>query len=159
MFGFLQSVNADKFIKPQWIITPLSADRHLMVLSGVVVIDFWSQQANWHNDTVVIRPDRDFDSMIALLGVPPPPADYVNAFQAEQYAAFGGMSSIFDKDYANNAGFAVDAFAPAFYTSNARAISGIQLDIAVRDSDAALLRVAYHLTAVGHFTQVNVQRF
>lgn len=128
-----------------------------MVLSGVVVVDFWSQQSNWNNDTLLIIPDRDFNSMIAFVGVPPPPQDYVNAFQADQYATFGGMSSIFDKDYANNTGFAVNAFEPNFYLSNGRAIYGIQMDLAVRDSDAALLRVAYHLTAVGQFTQVNVQ--
>jgi hypothetical protein len=73
--------------------------------------------------------------------------------EAEQYATYGSLNSIFDKDTSVNAGFAVDAFRP-FFSDGDRGIingSGIDLDIAVQDVDATILRVGYQLTAVGKF--------
>jgi len=155
MLYFSQTVNAEKFANPQWIVTSLPGGRQLLVLSGVVIIDFWSRQPSWHRDSVTIYPDKDLQSVIASAGLPPAPQGFAIRFLAEQYATFGGMSSIFDQDTAVNAGFAVDAFEPIF-DAGTRLVSGIQLDIAVRDSDAALLRVGYHLTAVGRFVQIAI---
>ena len=150
-----QTTDAGKFVNPQWIVTPLPAGRHLLVLSGVVIIDFWSRQASWHRESLSISPDRDLALVIASAGVPPAPQGFAIRFLAEQYSTFGGMNSIFDQDTAVNAGFAVDAFKPTF-DFGTRLLNGIQLDIAVRDSDAALLRVGYHLTAVGRFVQIAI---
>jgi hypothetical protein len=80
------------------------------------------------------------------------------AFQVEQLAPFSTLSSVFNAQESINSGFAVDAWRPnPFFTANdlatgspvADLFAGIQADLAVRDSDAFLYRVGYHITLVG----------
>ena len=152
MLTFDQTSNAqaENFVYPQWIITPLPSDKWLLIVSGIVVINVTSgQSSGWHRDTVRILPD--FSGPFTFAG-----NDLLNnavVFQAEQYATYGSLNSIFDKSTSVNAGFAVDAFLP-FFSDGGRGVtvgSGIDLDIAVQDIDATILRVAYKITAVGQF--------
>ena len=151
---FTQSTNASKFVNPQFLVTPLSENRLLLVLSGVVITEFvCTQKADWHRDTLQIVLDNDIRRALASTGLPNPPAGFHMMFLAEQYATFGGLNSIFDKNAADNAGFAVDSFMPPFDGDSFRVL-GMTMDVAVQDSDAILYRVGYQLTAVGQFVQV-----
>jgi hypothetical protein len=68
------------------------------------------------------------------------------------------VSSIFNQDQSVNSGFAVDVFRPhPFFTATDiftntprnNLFAGIQVDAAVRDSDAYLYRLGYRITLVG----------
>jgi len=157
MLQFTQSLNPEKFVGPQWIVTALPAKRQLLMLCGILVIDFRNnQKQGWRGDSVEIYPDSDIRSAITYAGVPPPKDGFEIKFVAEQYTTFGAMNSIFDQDASVNAGFAVDSFGPIFYPAVTRQLTGIRLNVAVQDQDAALLRVGYQLTAVGRFEQIAV---
>lgn len=71
---------------------------------------------------------------------------------------FGAISSIFDRNQAVNAGFAVDVWRPNPFGTVTdvitnqpldRIFTGIQVDVAVRDSDAILHRVSYNICLLG----------
>jgi len=100
MLYFSQTVNAEKFANPQWIVTSLPGGRQLLVLSGVVIIDFWSRQPSWHRDSVTIYPDKDLQSVIASAGLPPAPQGLRNQISGGTICNLRGMSSIFDQDTA-----------------------------------------------------------
>ena len=152
---FVQSSTPSAFVNPQWIITPISTDRQLLVLSGAVISNFAStHKSGWTSDPAVdIAPDQDLLNVVTFLKLGPPPANQFWGFQADQYATFGGLTSVFDKNTAVNAGFAVDSFAPLILPNEAgsRIVGGVQLALAVQDSDATILRVGYHLMAIGQF--------
>lgn len=145
MLAFVESHNDGSFVEPQWIITPLSSGKWMLVLSGVVIVNFTTvQHTGWRHERVQIIPNLP---LAYAKGMDPPPgSEYL--FNVEQYATYGGLSSIFDKAASIDAGFAVDASRPIF-TGNSRLLRGIELDIATHDRDASLLRVNYQLTAVG----------
>jgi len=138
------------FVEPQWIITPLPSNKWLLIVSGTVIVNLICRKKSaWRNETVRILPD--FDAAFTFAG-----NDLLKnsvVFQTEQYSTYGSANSMFDKSTSVNAGFAVDAARP-FFSEGDRGItvgSGIELDIAVQDIDATLLRVAYQLMAVGQF--------
>ena len=143
------------FVHPQWIITPLPNNKWCLVLSGVVIINFVCvQHSGWHANTVQVIPNvldpfafAGFDNRNNTV-----------TLQTEQYACYGSLNSIFDKDSSVNAGFAVDAFYPLFNNGNRGFAlgSGISLDVAVQDRDASLLRVGYYLMAIGTITSVPI---
>jgi hypothetical protein len=157
MLTFFEANNDGSFVEPQWVITPLPGQgKWLLVLSGVVVTNFVTvQHSGWRRDKVQIFPRINVPLGYAMQAPPPPGSEYL--FDVEQYATFGGLSSIFDRSTSVNAGFAVDAFRPIFAGNN-RLLKGIELDIAAQDRDAELLRVNYQLTAVGSIQSVVIQR-
>jgi hypothetical protein len=68
-----------------------------------------------------------------------------------------GISSIFNAGSSNNSGFAVDVWRPNPFStvtdfSNTQVnniFEGVQVDVAVRDSDAWLYRLNYNITLRG----------
>ena len=85
-------------------------------------------------------------------------SDYYVSFQVEQWAPFAGLSSIFDQDQSVNAGFSVNSWRHSSFSTGTDAFSGqtvnnifngIDVDVAVRDSDAWLLRLGYNITLLG----------
>ena len=85
-------------------------------------------------------------------------------FDVNQFAPFAALSSFFDARTAVNAGFAVDAFAPTLRTVRDvdgatfdRVFEGIDVDVAVRDTDATVLEVAYQVTLLGQVVEVVVE--
>lgn len=138
--------------------------RFQLILSGVVLIDMKGvSPSQWRHETLSIAPNlKDAATTAAQrYGLPLPPGPSGNwfaAFQVEQLAPFSTLSSVFNAGESINSGFAVDAWRPnPFFTANDLAtgapasnlFAGIQADVAVRDSDAFLHRVGYHITLVG----------
>lgn len=138
--------------------------RFQLILSGVVLIDMKGvSSSQWRHETLSIQPNLKDAAMMAAqrFGLPLPPGPtgaWFPAFQVEQLAPFSTLSSVFNAQESINSGFAVDAWRPnPFFTATDLAtntpatnlFAGIQADVAVRDSDAFLFRVGYHITLVG----------
>jgi hypothetical protein len=158
-----------------WLITPAALavnqtppsdirdQQWLLVLSGIGICNFQGQTTtDWSRETIGISPDvtSSMNWAITQFSIPTPPQTppWDLAFQVEEWAPFATINSIFDQNESINAGFAVDDWRPApfaeAYDIVANAIignvfDGIFVDLAVRDSDAWLYRVGYHITLLG----------
>lgn len=137
----------------------------LLVLSGVGLLGLKGiSAAQWLRDTVSIRPDLSGPLQYAInrYAIPTPlgtsGANYWVGFQVEQWAPFAALSSMFNQNQSVNSGFAVDVWRPNPFGTGTDAFtsaplhnlfSGIQVDVAVRDSDAWLYRLSYEITLLG----------
>jgi hypothetical protein len=151
----------------------------LLVLTGVVKADFKGNSGEWLNETLSFLPDMSGPQLNGTSGplawaidhfhIPKPSAgSYAIHFSLEEWAPFVSLSSIFDQDQSINAGFAVNSWRPSPFLRThtepgsgglgndlltnqpvANIFSGIRVDVAVRDSDAQILRIGYHITLVG----------
>jgi hypothetical protein len=165
------------FAGQNWLITPAATaanesppkriqdQKWLLVLSGVAIVDIkGNSTAQWLRETVSIRPDLHGPRHYAInkYAIPTPPGfdglNYFSRFQVEQWAPFAALSSIYNQGQSINSGFAVDVWRPnPFQTgtdafSNAplnNLFSGIQVDVAVRDTDAWLYRLSYNFALLG----------
>lgn len=167
------------FAGQNWLITPaalavdeaaprnISGQKWLLVLSGVAITDFkGNSPAHWLGETLKIIPDWSSPLNYAVDKYSiPRPAGTVK-FQVEQGIPFAAISSIFNQNQSVNSGFSVNVWRPAPYDTGIDASSGaalnmlftgIAVDVAVRDNDAWLLRVSYHITLLGKivFAQVD----
>jgi hypothetical protein len=170
-------IEATQFAGQNWLITPAAtaanhappANLHeqlwLLVLTGVVIVDLKGNSAEtWRRETVSIRPDLNGPLQFAInkFGIPTPPgtngANYLTRFKVEQWAPFAALSSVFNQNESNNSGFAVDVWRPNPFASaqdsfsnvpHTNLFSGMQVDVAVRDSDAWLYRLSYEITLLG----------
>jgi hypothetical protein len=149
--------------------TEISGQRWLLVLSGVAVCNFEGQTTNdWTRDTILIQPDINgaLEDAIASHNIPrphlQPPTTAVPGFQVNQAkgAPFATLNSIFDTPGSLNDGFAVDSWQMSHhFAHNAQhdayidpivdIIDGLTVDAAVRNSDAELYRIGYHITLIG----------
>ncbi len=174
-FGEKPMIYPTRFAVQNWTITPVATSfgktppassqeqSWQLVLSGVVLIDMKGvSSAQWRRETLLINPDlkEPIKTANRLYGFPLPAGHedtFRYLFQVEQRAAFASLSSVFNANVSNNSGFAVDAWRPnpdftVTDTENLQVpniFSGVQADIAVRDSDAFLYRVGYHITLIG----------
>lgn len=175
-FGEKPMILPTGFAVQNWVIVPVATatgqappanireQRWQLVLSGVVLIDMKGvTPAQWRRETLLISPDLRAPIKFAAqrFGVPLPPGNdssYYANFQVEQWAPFSTLSSVFNANQSVNSGFAVDAWRPEPFfaatdlATNAQVsnlFAGVQSDIAVRDSDAFLYRVGYHITLIG----------
>ena len=161
------------FAGQNWLITPaalavdeaaprnISGQKWLLVLSGVAITDFkGNSPAHWLPETLMIRPDvsSPLNYAVDKYSIPRPSLDYPVWFQVEQGIPFAAISSIFNQNQSVNSGFSVNVWRPAPYytvtdfdsgTTFNRLFSGIAVDVAVRDNDAWLYRVSYHITLLG----------
>jgi hypothetical protein len=149
----------------------------LLVLSGVVVADLEGNSgAQWRHETLTFTPDMagptgsgPLNFAISRFSIPKPPGspgvDYNIVFSLEEWAPFVALSSIFDQNQSVNAGFAVDVWRPFPFNSGTDVLShqsvtniftGINVDVAVRDTDAWIFRISYNITLLGKivFTEV-----
>ena len=177
-FGAKPMIIPTLFAGQNWVITPVATaagqsppsairdQRWQLVLSGVVLIDMkGTSTAQWRRETLLIAPDLRAPIRFAAqqFGVQLPPglneSAYYSNFLVEQWAPFASLSSVFNANVSNNSGFAVDVWRPnPFFAAedlatNAQVsnlFSGIQADIAVRDSDAYIYRVGYQITLIGN---------
>ena len=175
-------IEATTFAGQNWLITPaalavnearpqnISGQNWLLVLSGVTIINFKGKTSNdWLRDTVHIQPDLQgpLQHAISRYSIPHPLGSGIE-FRVDQWSPFAAMSSIFNQNESVNSGFAVDVWRPSPFVTATDATSnqlvnnlftGINVDIAVRDSDAWLYRVSYNITLLGRivFTKIIIQ--
>jgi hypothetical protein len=144
----------------------------LLVLSGVGITDIkGNSTALWLHETVSMRPDLNAPLHYAINrhGIPRPPGTeggtYWIGFQVEQWAPFATLSSIYNQGQSINSGFAVDVWRPNPFGTGTDAFTnaplnnlflGIQVDVAVRDTDAWLYRLSYNITLLGKIVFGNV---
>ena len=168
----------ESFAGQNWLITPAALavneapptnihnQKWLLVLSGVAIANLKGKsEAQWLKETLIITPSyRDpLRFAINTHAIPRPPGtdeqDYRVEFQLEQWSPFAAMSSILNLGESLNSGFAVDVWRPNPFLTEENAFpphqslpqlfNGVQVDVAVRDTDAWLYRVSYNVTLLG----------
>lgn len=163
----------ETFAGQNWLITPaalavnqprpqsIHEQKWLLVLSGVAVSNVkGNSEAQWLQETLHLIPDLlgPLNSAINRYSIPQPPEGGLRTFQVEQWSPFAAMSSVFNQAVSNNSGFAVNVWRPNPFGDGIDAFSGnpvkniftgIQVDVAVRDTDAFLIRVSYNITLLG----------
>ena len=140
----------------------------LLVLSGVVIANFQGNSTSqWLDETVTILPDMGSNPAsgplnwaIGQYGIPRPPGNvlYNTVFSVDEWAPFASLSSVYDQAQSIDAGYAVDDWRPTHFESGTDVITntavgniftGIDVDLAVRDTDAHIYRVGYNITLRG----------
>lgn len=129
---------------PQRLRANLADGRLLLVFSGVAIVDFKGASAEWNRDSL----------FLALNTTPVSSSD--RTFVEDQGAPLVTLNSIFDRNTAINAGFAVDSCRPILNLFPDFIF--IECRIAVRDSDAFLFRAGYHVTVTGRIQGATVAR-
>ena len=170
-------IEPSSYAGQNWLITPtatavgaaapseIQAQTWLLVLSGVAIIDLKGITASeWRRETALLRPELTGPLRYAIdrYAIPTPPGDegltFTPEFQVEQWAPFAALSSMLNQHESINSGFAVELWRPNPFVTKTDALSGvpldrlftgIQVDVAVRDSDAWIHRVSYHITLLG----------
>jgi hypothetical protein len=166
----------DRYAGQNWLITPaalvvgqpppasIHEQRWLLVLSGVVFADFkGNSSATWLRDVLYFSPDMagPLNWAISRFSIPKPPGSPTNyniVFSVEEWAPFVSLSSIFNQNQSINSGFAVDRWKAHQFESGTDVLSnlpvnniftGIDVDAAVRDTDAWIYRLGYNVTLLG----------
>ena len=148
----------------------------LLVLSGVVVANLQgSSNAAWLSETVTFLPGNSLSLgigpnegplkyAISHYSIPTPsqnPKDYDVVFSLEDFswAPFASLSAIFDQSQSINAGYAVEVWRPRHFMHALeypdvtqpiqRIFTGISVDVGIRDNDAFILKLGYHITVLG----------
>ncbi|HEX6622682.1 MAG TPA: hypothetical protein VF064_03135 [Pyrinomonadaceae bacterium] len=163
----------DRFAGQNWLITPaalavneprpqnIQGQKWLMVLSGVVFAEVkGNSTSQWFRETLHLSPDilSPMNFAVSRHSIPTPPGGGTKAFQVEQWSPFAAPSSMFNQNQSIDSGFAVDVWRPAPFGTGTNELTsqplnnlfnGIQVDVAVRDTDAILHRVSYNITLLG----------
>jgi hypothetical protein len=154
--------------------------KFLLVLSGVVYANLKGKSSSqWLYETLSFMPDMaghdplwnsgPLNWAISRFGIPKPDGEvgrqfYID-FAVEEWAPFASLSSVFNQDRSVNSGFAVDVWRPHHFDENTDASThlpvgnlfrGIDVDVAVRDSDAWIYRVGYNITLLGKIVFTDV---
>jgi hypothetical protein len=153
----------------------------LLVLSGVVIADLKGDNSGqWNHQTVSFIPDMagpddpsstsgPLNWAINRYSIPKPSgapgAQYLIRFSVEEWAPFVSPNAIFNQGQSINSGFAVDAWRPNHFGNGLNLFThqhvnnlftGINADLAVRDTDAWLYRLGYNITLLGKIVFVAV---
>jgi len=151
----------------------------LLVLSGVVLANLKGDSSSqWEDQTVSFIPDMagpddpsatsgPLNWAIGRYAIPKPPGsvgrEYLIRFSVEGWAPAASLGSIFNQGQSIDSGFAVDAWRPNHFGSGTEVLfnrlvgnlfSGINVDLAVRDTDAWLYRLSYNITLLGRIVFV-----
>jgi hypothetical protein len=134
-----QANEPDRFSSQYWVHIPVANERHLVTLSGIVIIDYKGITSDdWRRDRLHLGikfPTNFFPAKKML--------------KIEQWAPFITINAIYNKDKSVNAGWAVDNF--GLSDDKIAGYIAIWADIAVRDSDGYLFRIGYNITVSGYF--------
>jgi hypothetical protein len=175
----MKTIGPEFLIGQNWLITPaaLAVDeprpanvydqRWLLVLTGVVETDVEGNSTHqWLHETVSFAPrlEAPLNFAIGRYSIPRPPDTTDATFMVDQWAPSASLASIYDQDASDNAGFAVDVWRPTPFATVwdlvagqfvGNIFAGINVDVAVRDSDAWLYRLGYNITLLGKIVFVN----
>ena len=165
----------NSFAGQNWLITPAAlavgerapASIHdqlfQLTLSGVAMVNLEGNSGStWRQETLSFLPDMSgpLNWAISRWGIPKPPntSSYNIAMSLVEWAPFVSLSSIFDQSQSINAGFAVDVWRPTPFGTGTDAIShaalanifnGVNVDVAICDTDAWIYRIGYNITLLG----------
>jgi hypothetical protein len=167
------------FAGQNWLITPAALaigenppasihdQRFLLVLSGVVVANLEGNSGSqWLQETLSFLPDMagqqnsgPLNWAINRFSIPKPAGQSFRiGFSLEEWAPFASLSSIFNQDQSINSGFSVNVWRPNHFATGTDAFThapvgnvftGINVDVAVRDTDAWIYRIGYNVTLLG----------
>jgi hypothetical protein len=165
------------FAGQNWLITPaalavnepkpqsISNQNWLLVLSGVTIINLQGNLASdWLRQTITILPDVPSPLQWAInrwsIPVPQNPNDpFIPVFSLTEWVPFAAVSSTFNKSSGSvDIGFAVDDWRPTPFIQTYKdqnnqpignVFTGINVDVAVINSNSNLQRVSYHITLLG----------
>jgi len=144
--------------------TSIAEQRWIFQTNGVALVDMKGKStATWYQDQLLISPNLGdpFMSALSRYSIPGPPGtpgrDWFPWMQVENWYPFATLSSIFNQNQSINSGFAVDRWHPQSrpgteaVTGNTLQglLSGMLVDLAVRDTDAILHRVSYSIVVQG----------
>jgi hypothetical protein len=175
----MKTIGPEFLIGQNWLITPVALavdeprpanvydQRWLLVLTGVVETDVEGNSTHqWLHETVSFAPrlEAPLNFAIGRYSIPRPPDTTDATFMVDQWAPSASLASIYDQDASDNAGFAVDVWRPTPFATVwdlvagqfvGNIFAGINVDVAVRDSDAWLYRLGYNITLLGKIVFVN----
>ncbi len=137
-----------------------AAQKFILVLTGVGIVDLQGNNSNERRrETLTISPDiaNPLGFASSKYGIPRPANTMAN-FDLEQWAPYANVSSAFEKENGGvDLGFAVDVWRPhPFFhgtdtngQQHTQLFQGVDVDVAIRNKNATLHRVNYHVTLVG----------
>ena len=158
--------------------TTIHDQKWLLVLSGVVIADLKGESGEWGHQTVSFMPDMAGpDDPTATSGplnwainhcsIPKPAGSpgeqYLIRFSVDEWAPFVSPNAMFNASQTMNCGFAVDVWRPNQFGNGTDVLtnlpvnnifSGINADLAVRESDGWLYRLGYSVTLLGRIVFV-----
>lgn len=138
-----------------------SSQLWLLTLTGVVFCDVQgTSQSAWRQETVSFTPDYYPALERAARTIGARAGGRAWGFDLEQWAPHVVTATNFNRNVANNSGHGVDAWRPApfrtatdtFGVERSHLFAGVRADVVVRDTDAIIHRLAYHVTLVGRLT-------
>ena len=172
----MAAVSFSSFAGQNWLITPAALaqnearpasildQRWLIEFSGVGILDLKGNNSNdWRRETLVFFPDVGAPLKFAINqhAIPVPTSTFGTvspSIVVEQIVPYVAVSSAFEKSSGGaDFGFAIDAWRPnPFFSApdvNDRPVSniftGIDADVAVRNTNAPMHRVSHHITILG----------
>ena len=174
----MAAVGFSSFAGQNWLIAPVALARNetpplsivdqrwFIEFSGVGILDLKGDNANdWRRETLVFFPDVGAPLKFAIdhYGIPVPTTTSTfgtvsPSIVVEQIVPYVAVSSAFDRSSGvADFGFAIDAWRPNPYFSAtdvndvpvSNIFTGIDADVAVRNTNATMHRVSYHITIIG----------
>jgi hypothetical protein len=168
------AISVNTFAGQNWTITPealalnepkpakILDQKFIVVFTGVGIINLQGNNADdWRRETVTIFPDvaAPLNFAINKYGIPRPVGLHTSpSIDLELWAPFAAVSSSFEREAGGvDAGFAVDVWRPSPFfhatdtsgQSHSNIFTGVDVDVAVRNNNATLHRISYHITLVG----------
>ena len=131
-----------------------------LTLTGVVFCDIQgSGTSAWRQETVQFRPDMvpALDWAARMIGARVTEGQQYFDFDTDLWAPHAVPATTYNHGTSNNSGHGVDQWRPApfgsatdhFGVSRQHLFGGVRADVVVRDGDAIVHRLAYHVTLVG----------
>lgn len=155
-------INPDRFVSRHWLFVPTERAtqppngtsipyRGLIILSGVALVNLrGNSESNWLRERVTLNLNNDLAS--AINQAPwRPRSGYFWIFRIEQWVPFATVNARYNAHVANHDGSAVDTFR---LEPTRGAV--LHADVAVRDTDAYLYRMGYHLDLYGRLEEQQI---
>jgi alpha-ketoglutarate-dependent taurine dioxygenase len=141
-----QKQNPERFKSVHYLVMPSTGGQTYVGLTGVVLATLrGTSEEQWREETFRIFVNLDKATKDA--GFPP-----TFGFRARHWTAFATLSSIFNDEEANDAGWAVNEFRLED-PRTVRQAAHLIVDTAVRDTDGHIFRLGYNITMLGTFQQ------
>jgi hypothetical protein len=139
----------DRFVSKHWVATQAGDGREMFILSGIALINLQGVSSEqWRRGRY--RLGVNLDQPLLTAGQDPTQTGLL----IEQWTPLVTPYSIFNAGQSLNSGFAVDEVFDVLPVNRPTRDVFLEGCVAVRDSDAFLFRVGYHLTLLGTFDRL-----